>query len=362
MNIRENENLSLHTTMKIGGSAKKFISVSSPDELVEALALAESENQRVFILGGGSNLLVSDAGFDGVVCEIAIPGIQWTTNDDGTTDVTVGAGVPFDDVARLSAMRNLSGIECMSGIPGRMGGGLVQNIGAYGQEIADVFVSAQAIHKQSFDTVTLSPKDCKFSYRHTALKTQDNPYVVTQVTLRLTPFNAEKAVQRCIERGFGRMVADAPKNADEMRQLVLKTRQTKGMCYDENDVQTHSVGSFFVNPILTEKDAQRHHAAHIIRNQKPMPMHRVEVGVKLSAAWLIEQSDFTRGFIHNGAALSAYHCLAIVNRGHASCADVLELAQLIVKGVFKRFHITLEPEVVYLSPTGIEPLPIEFPK
>lgn len=348
--------------MHIGGAAKKFVSVRDSDELAQALSEAKSESERVFILGGGSNLLVCDEGFDGVAIKLADADMTWETDGDGSMRVTAGAGAMFDDVAAAACDRNLGGIECMSGIPGTVGGAVVQNIGAYGQEIAESFVSAQAMHRQTLETATLTADDLRFAYRTTALKTPDNPYIITQATLRLLPFSADAAMKRCAERGFGRMVSQPPKSAHEMRAMVLKTRQSKGMLYDANDVNTHSVGSFFVNPVLSEKEAQRHNAANIIRNQKPMPMHRAEGGMKLSAAWLIEQSDFTRGFIHKGAGLSAYHTLAIVNRDRAACADVLELAQIIAKGVFKRFHITLKPEVVYLGKSGIEPLPIDLPK
>ena len=361
-NIEFNEPLSKHTTMHIGGCAKKFVYAHDDEQLANALADAQSENDRVFILGAGSNLLVSDDGFDGVVVKMADDSVEWTPQDDGYMLVTIGAGALFDEIVATACEKNCGGIECMSGIPGTLGGAIVQNIGAYGQEISEVFVSAQAMHKQSLETVTLTPQDLAFAYRTTALKTPNNPYVVLRATLRLPPFVAEDAGRRCIERNFARMVAQPPKTATELRHIVLKTRRSKGMCYDTDDFNTHSVGSFFVNPILSEKEAQRHNAANIIRNHKSMPMFPAENGMKLSAAWLIEQSDFTRGFIHKGAALSAYHTLAIVNRSDASCADVLELAQLIVKGVFKRFHITLSPEVVYLGKTGIEQLPISLPK
>lgn len=362
INIQLNEPLSKHTTMHIGGNAKKFICADNDEVLANALADAQAENDPVFILGAGSNLLVCDDGFEGVVIKMTDHSVEWQAEDDGSMRVTIGAGALFDDVAEAACKQGLGGIECMSGIPGTLGGAVVQNIGAYGQEISEVFVSAQAMHRQSLETVTLTAQDMAFGYRTTALKTPDNPYIILRATLRLPPFIAEDAVRRCVERNFGRLVTQPPKSAADMRDIVLKTRRAKGMCYDRHDVNTHSVGSFFVNPILSEEEAQRHNAANIIRNQKRMPMYPAENGMKLSAAWLIEQSDFTRGFIHNGAALSAYHTLAIVNRSNASCSDVLELAQLIVKGVFKRFHITLAPEVVYLGKLGIEPLPIVFPK
>lgn len=356
MKIYDNHPIAPHTTMHIGGCAKKFIVADSQQDLYDALALAEAENERVFILGAGSNLLVSDEGFDGTVIHPAFDAVQWTPQDDGSTLVTIEAGAPFDDVVAESCRRNLGGIEALSGIPGSAGGSLVQNIGAYGQEISEVFVKANAVNRKTLDPIEIYPNAMAFQYRHTSLKTPDNLLILTSIVLRLKPFDASKAIARCQKHGFARIAAENPKTAQDLRNMILKTRRAKGMCYDENDFNTHSVGSFFINPVVSEKDAQRHNAANIIKNHKPMPSFPTPNGVKLSAAWLIEQSELTKGFIHKGAALSAYHCLAIVNRQNATCADVLELSDIIRKAVFKCFRITLEPEVVYLTKTGIEHL------
>ena len=356
MRIYENHALAPYTTMGIGGNARRFIEAESADDIVEALSMAEAENAPVFVLGAGSNLLICDAGFDGYVIHPVFKDAEWMEQEDGSVFVRIDAGAMFDDIAAESCRRNLGGIEALSGIPGSTGGSLVQNIGAYGQEISEVFISADAVDRKNRETVTLSTDDMKFAYRHTALKTHENPYIVTSVTIRLMPFDVDKAVERSAKHGFPRIAAHRPESASALRELVLETRRKKGMCYDENDVNTHSVGSFFVNPVLSEKDAQRHNAANIIKNQKPMPCFPFEGGVKLSAAWLIEQSEFNRGFIHKGAALSALHCLAIVNRDHASCTDVLELAHIVIKGVFKHFRIELKPEVIYLGEHGEEDL------
>lgn len=356
MKILENHRLAPHTTMHIGGPARKYIEAETKDELLEALTMAQNESLPVFILGAGSNTLISDEGFSGCVIRLLFKDVEWHEQEDGSTIVTIDAGADFDEVVSESCRRNLSGIESLSGIPGTAGGGLVQNIGAYGQEISESFVSASAIHKVTGDAVELSREQLNFSYRHTTLKTPDNALIVVSVTLRLLPFDMDAACHRCAEHGFKKIALSKPRNANELRHLILETRRSKAMCYDVDDYNTHGVGSFFVNPVVPNEEAQRLNAANILKNHKPMPSFPVEGGTKLSAAWLIENSGFTRGYNYKGAALSAHHCLAIVNRQNASCADVIEFAQEISKRVYLLFHIELSPEVVYLTSAGIEKL------
>ena len=358
MQILENHALSSHTTMGIGGNARKYIEAATVEELVEALTLAKKDALPVFILGEGSNVLIDSKGFAGYVIHPAMRKVEWQPQDDGSTLVTADAGVPFDEIVAESCRRNLGGIEALSGIPGSAGGSLVQNIGAYGQEISEVFVSAEAVHLRDCDSLTLKPANLEFAYRHTALKTADNPFIVTSVTLRLTPFDADKAAARCAAHGFKKIALSKPQSASALRELVLETRRSKAMCYDRNDVNTHSVGSFFVNPVVPGEDAQRINAASIIKNHKPMPSFPAEGGkTKLSAAWLIEQAGFNKGYSLRGAALSNYHCLAIINRLNATSEDVIALAQDIITRVYLQFRVELQPEVVYLSQTGIAALP-----
>ena len=356
MQILENHPLAPHTTMHIGGPAKKYIEVDTQDELVDALTMARKESLPVFILGAGSNTLISDDGFLGCVIRLRFNAVEWKDQEDGSTLVTMDGGADFDAVVEESCRRNLGGIESLSGIPGTAGGSLVQNIGAYGQEISETFVSAVAIHKVTGDIVDLSRDQLGFAYRQTTLKTPDNALIVVSVTLRLKPFDMDAACKRCAEHGFKKIAMSKPQNANALRRLVLETRRSKAMCYDPNDYNTHSVGSFFVNPVVPNEEAQRLNAAHILKYHKPMPSFPADGGTKLSAAWLIENSGFTRGYGYKGAALSAQHCLAIVNRQNATCADVVEFAQDISKRVYLLFHIELTPEVVYLTPSGIEKL------
>ena len=358
MQILENHALVSHTTMGIGGIARKYIEASSAQELSDALAIAKNEALPVFILGEGSNVLIDSKGFSGIVIHPAMRNVAWQPQADGSTLVTADAGVPFDEIAAEACRRNLGGIESLSGIPGSVGGSLVQNIGAYGQEISEVFVSAQAVHCRDCDSLTLKPSNLEFAYRHTALKTPENPFIVTSVTIRLYPYDADKAIARCAAHGFKKIALSKPQTAAALREIVLETRRSKAMCYDRNDVNTHSVGSFFVNPVVPGEDAQRINAASIIKNHKPMPSFPAENGkTKLSAAWLIEQAGFNKGYSLRGAALSDYHCLAIVNRLNATSDDVIALAQDIITRVYLQFRVELQPEVVYLSQNGIAALP-----
>ena len=353
MKVYENHQLAPYTTMGIGGTARYFVEAENDHDICEALELAKKEQLPIFILGAGSNTLVCDEGFQGVVIHLAINTVTW--NDD---EVEIGAGAVFDEVVAESCRRNLGGIEALSGIPGSAGGSLVQNIGAYGQEISEVFVSANAIHRETGETRQLSREDMDFGYRHTALKTADNPWIVTSVTLRLTSFDVQKAVDRSVAHGFRKIVSEKPQNASDLRRAVLETRHSKRMCYDRDDINTHSVGSFFVNPVVDALEESRLQAQSIAKSSRPMPSYKADGGMKLSAAWLIENAGFARGYSYKGAGLSAFHCLAIINRGIATCADVRELAADIVRAVRRDFRVTLQPEVVYLGVKGIQSLPL----
>ena len=341
------------TTMHVGGNARFYAEVMDTDELISVLSQAKSEKLPVFILGAGSNTLIDDEGFDGYIIHPAMHQVEWQVQDNGEILVKAGAGVLFDEIVRESCERNLGGIESLSGIPGSTGGSLVQNIGAYGQEISESFVSAEAVDKNTLESVTLGREDIQFGYRHTALKTKENPLIVTSVTLRLLPFDDVLAVKRCEERGFKKLVLNPPKTALELRNLILETRKSKAMCYDENDYNTHGVGSFFVNPVVTPELAQQIHEIAVQRNLRPMSQFDAPNGVKLSAAWLIENAGFDKGYLHDGAALSEKHCLAIINRDHATSVDVIGLAKEIIDRVQTTFGVTLSPEVVYLSRKGI---------
>ena len=359
IHIEDNHPLAGDTTFGIGGKAHKYIAPETIDELIDALAVAQTDNAPIFILGAGSNTLINDEGFKGYVIHPAMKSVDWQEQSDGSTIVTIGAGANFDDVVLESCRRNLAGIESLSGIPGSAGGSLVQNIGAYGQEISECFACATAVRAETLEICELGPKDLAFAYRSTSLKVPSPAYIIASITLRLTPFDADTAAERCIEHGFKQIALRRPKTAMALRELVLETRRSKAMCYDPADYNTHGVGSFFVNPIVSTEDAQRFNAASAIKYQKSIPSFPTDDGrVKLSAAWLIEKSGFNKGYCFKGASLSEKHCLAIVNRQNATAADIVEFANGIASYVFLEFRVELLPEVVYLGYEGVEPLPI----
>ncbi len=361
MLILENHRLSPYTTLGIGGEARYFASPNSCEELAEAIRYAHDNELRVFILGGGSNTLISDDGFDGLVIHPAMREISWEEADsEGRILVHAAAGASFDDVVSEAVKRNLGGIESLSGIPGTAGGAVVQNIGAYGQELADTFVEAEAIDLESGDKIVLKKSDMAFGYRTTALKCATNTRIIVRITLSLRPFDPDLATRVATEHGFAKLALVPPKTAADMRRKILETRRSKGMCYDANDVDTHSVGSFFVNPVVSQNDATRLNSAHIISNGKSIPMFPVDDGVKLSAAWLIEQAGFSRGYHCDGAALSSRHCLAIINPGNAGSGNVIALANRLARTVAFKYQVRLVPEIVYLTRSGIAPIPLDF--
>ena len=359
LHIEENMPLARLTTFGIGGKARKYAAPASVDDLIEALTLAKSENAPVFILGAGSNTLINDDGFNGYVIHPMMQGVEYQTEADGSTLVTIEAGALFDEVVIESCRRNLGGIESLSGIPGSAGGSLVQNIGAYGQEISECFVKAKAVRLDDLEICELTAADMAFAYRSTSLKAAAPSHIILSFSLRLHPYDADAAAERCSAHGFRQIALHKPQNAMALRELVIETRRSKAMCYDAADFNTHGVGSFFVNPIVSSEDAQRFNAASAIKYQKSIPSFPTEDGrVKLSAAWLIEKSGFNKGYCYKGASLSEKHCLAIVNRQNATAADIIEFANGIASYVYMAFRVELKPEVVYLGQNAIIPLPI----
>ena len=362
----ENHALAPHTTLGIGGAARRYVEPCSRDELISAIENARKAGLPFFVLGGGSNTLIDDDGYEGVVIHLDMKGVSWS-EDNRRTLVTAEAGAAFDDVVAESCKKGLGGIESLSGIPGTVGGALVQNIGAYGQELADVFVSAEVLDTDSMEVLTLSRNELKFAYRSTSLKCPQNQKIVLSVTLRLTPFDADDAVRVALEHGFKKIAVVPPKTACDMRERILETRRAKGMCYEAGDIDTHSVGSFFVNPVVSQEEASRLKGretflkSNVITSRIAIPTFPAEGGgVKLSAAWLIEQSGFTRGYRYQDAALSSKHCLAIINPGQATSASIIALANAIAQTVLMQFHVKLNPEIIYLAPQGVTPLPLKL--
>ncbi len=351
MLLEENKPLAPFTTFGIGGPARWFIEASSEEEIAEAAAWARERGVALFVLGGGSNLLVSDAGFDGLVLRVGLRGIKATVapGDSGHTIYQAAAGEDWDHFVERTAQDCCAGVECLAGIPGTVGGTPVQNIGAYGQEVASVLslVRAFDLHEQRF--VELAASECGFAYRRSRFNSVDRGrYVVTRVDFRLTPAGAPTLRYAELQRAFPEGVQPS---LAEVAAQVRSVRQAKGMLIVEGDPDCRSAGSFFKNPAVDEEQLRQIAAASEMAPPRfPAGPGAENSGqVKVPAAWLIEQAGFAKGYTRGAAAVSSRHTLAIVNLGGAKAAEVLALAGEITTAVEGRFGIRLEMEPVMMG-------------
>ena len=345
--IRENVRLGPFTTLNVGGNASHFIEPKTDDEVIEALRWARARALPVFVLGGGSNLVVSDAGFNGLVLHMAIDGID--PQDFGQKRIySAGAGVEWDTFVARAVEDNCAGVECLSGIPGTVGGTPVQNVGAYGQDVSETIVRVCAVNAVNLERVEFDNAACGFSYRQSRFNGRDsNRYIVTRVEFALEPGGAPKVAYADLMRHFiNNAGSDAKPTLSEIRDAVLAIRRTKGMVLDEHDADSRSAGSFFKNPVVSGAQYERIAASSAV----PVPHFEAAQGeVKLSAAWLIEQAGIAKGFTLGPVAISSKHTLAITNRGGATASDVLLLKEFVQRRVHERFGVELRPEPVMLG-------------
>lgn len=345
MEVREHVPLSELTTLRVGGPARKLIRASTSDELVEVVGGADAAGEPLLVIAGGSNLLIGDQGFDGTVVRVAIGGIALGESRDGTRAV-VGAGEPWDRVVDACVDAGLAGVECLSGIPGSTGATPIQNVGAYGQDVAETITSVRAYDRHTRAIVDLGPAQCGFGYRTSAFKGSDR-HVVLQVSFGLERSSRARGI-RYAELASALAVDPgqrAPLSA--VREAVLALRRGKGMVLDPGDPDSVSAGSFFLNPILSREDfvALEHRAAERLGEGTRVPVWPDADGsVKTSAAWLIERAGFHRGYGDGRAGISSKHTLAIVNRGGASSAELVALAREMRDGVKAAFGVSLRPE------------------
>lgn len=330
------------TTLRVGGPAARFIEAVTESELVAAVRATDESGEPLLVLGGGSNVVIPDAGFDGTVIRVATRGLEASVDACSGAWVTVAAGESWDDLVATAVANEWSGIEALAGIPGLTGATPIQNVGAYGQEVADTVARVRAYDRTAGDIVTLPAGDCRFAYRTSVFKAERSRYVVLSVEFQL-PLGSMSAPVRYAELAdrLGVSVGDrAP--AAQVREAVLDLRRAKGMVLDPQNHDTWSVGSFFTNPIIDQEQAARLAGAPCWAQPGGL--------VKVSAAWLVEHSGFERGFTINGrAGLSSRHALAITNRGDATSEDVLQLARTIRDGVRDRYGVTLEPEPILVG-------------
>lgn len=339
INIEENVELAPFTTLGVGGPAKYFASPANEDELIGALAIAEGSQLETFILGGGSNIVVSDAGFDGLVIYLGnLKGIEFTA--DG--NVRAMSGEDWDSFVNLTVMVGLAGLECLSGIPGFVGGTPVQNVGAYGQDVSETIVSVRCYDREAKRIVELSNSECEFSYRKSIFNsTRRGRYIVISVSFKLTQGGDAKIAYKDLQNHFG----DKLPTLLETREAVLSIRRSKSMVIDPEDVNSRSAGSFFKNPLVAEEKF-----LSLKDEFLQIPSFPAADGlVKIPAAWLIEQAGIGKGYVLGNAGTSANHSLAIINRGGATAADITELKNLIQTKVSDQFGIHLEPEPIFVG-------------
>ncbi|MCB0908875.1 MAG: UDP-N-acetylmuramate dehydrogenase [Nocardioidaceae bacterium] len=349
------ELLSDHTTLRLGGPARQWVEATTEAQLVAAVAAADASGTPLLLLGGGSNLVVADEGFDGTVVHVATRGV--TPDADaceigpdgepahcGGMIVRVAAGEPWDDFVALAVAREWIGVEALSGIPGLVGGTPVQNVGAYGQEVADTIASVRTWDRADRTQRTFAAADCGFGYRTSRFKAEPGRYVVLEVTFQLTEGSLGAPVRYAeLARTLGVEVGSRAPSA-AVRDAVLALRRGKGMVLDADDHDTWSAGSFFTNPILSADQAA---ALPADAPRWPQP----DGNLKSSAAWLIEHAGFAKGFGAGRAQLSSKHTLALTNRGGATTADLLALAREVRDGVERAFGVRLVNEPVLVGCT-----------
>lgn len=334
--------LAAYTTLRLGGPAGTLTVVSDPDEAVTTMRKAAAEGRPVLVLAGGSNVVIGDDGFPGIVLLLRTTGIHVVEKSDDSVVVRVAAGEEWDHFVSHAVTNGYSGIECLSGIPGSAGATPIQNVGAYGQEVGHTIVAVHAYDREHDSIRAMSPVECDFAYRKSVFKGNDR-FVVLEVDFRLA-LSAESAPIRYAE--LARSLGVEPGDRVPLvaaRDAVRKLRLQKGMVLDPDDNDTWSVGSFFTNPVVSAE-------AWAAFPQSDAPHWPGDDGtVKIPAAWLIEHAGFPKGFAGHRVAISGKHTLALTNRGDGTTADLLDLARTIRDGVRDRFGIELHPEPVLIN-------------
>ena len=350
MTTQENIPLAPLTTFQVGGPARYFVEAHSEHEVSEAVAYALARKLPLFVLGGGSNLVVSDDGWPGLALKVSLAGVEFE-GDLQKMLFHAGAGENWDSLVALAVSKNCGGIECLSGIPGTVGGTPVQNVGAYGQEVSESITRVRALEIATGQVLDLSNGDCGFSYRSSIFNTtRRDQYIVLEVSYRLHRNGGPKTEYADVKKFFAAANIEKP-TLQQVRDAVRSIRQSKAMLLVEGDEDCRSAGSFFKNPLVGEAEADRIEALAQRRvPDKTLPRYPAADGkVKLAAAWLVEQSGFPKGYSLGPVGISRKHSLAIVNRGGATAKDILALKDAIQKKVFDLWGVSLQPEPVFVG-------------
>jgi UDP-N-acetylmuramate dehydrogenase len=351
--LLENVPLAPYTTLGVGGPARWFVETGDEEQVLASVRFARTQAVPYFILGGGSNLLISDDGFPGVVIHIAGTGSVRGGESNGLVTIASSAGTDWDAVVRAAVEKNAAGIECLAGIPGSVGGTPVQNVGAYGQEVSHTIASVHAIDFDAERVVHLSPAECGFAYRRSIFNTTHRSrYAITRVVYLLRLDQPPHLAYRDVKQYFAERAIAHPTLA-ETAAAVREIRARKGMLLSPADPDSRSAGSFFKNPIVPAATVPSL-AAIAGCPVDEVPQFPAGSGysaemIKLSAAWLIERAGFHKGFRMGQAGISTKHTLALVNLGGASAAEIVALRDAVMHKVHARFAIRLEQEPVTLG-------------
>jgi UDP-N-acetylmuramate dehydrogenase len=345
MKIQENIPLAPLTTMGVGGAARYFAEASTVEEVREAVAWARQRGLALFVLGAGSNLVVSDAGFPGLVLQPALRGVE-LSEGRGKARLSAAAGEPWDGVVERAVAGDLAGVECLSGIPGSVGATPVQNVGAYGQEVSNTIAEVEAIEIASGILAHFRSNACAFTYRGSRFNTSDaGRYVILRVTFELTPHGAPLVAYADLKKFFG----PRQPSLAAVRQAVLEIRRRKGLLLEDGGDAPRSAGSFFKNPVLSAA-AYRALAERIAAMGLEMPVYpALAAQHKVPAAWLVEQAGFPRGYVSGRVGLSPHHALALINRGGAHAAEIMALRDAIRRAVREKFGVELLTEPVMVG-------------
>jgi len=351
MTIQEDVPLAPLTTLQVGGAARYFAELRREDDVREAAQFAKTRNLPLFVLGGGSNLVVADSGWPGLVLKIAIGGIASPNTSDATGNAVlfnVGAGVNWDDFVAQAVVQNCAGVECLSGIPGSVGATPVQNVGAYGQEVAGTIESVRALDLKEDRIVVLPKPACEFRYRASIFNsTERGRYVILRVNYRMKRGGVPSLKYADLQKHFAE--TKTPPSLAETRAAVREIRRSKGMLIVPGDDDCRSAGSFFKNPVLSAEQFKDLAERAASKGLEIPSYPALDARRKVSAAWLVEHSGFSKGYTVGAAGISHKHALALINRGDAKARDIVGLKDEIQHGVQEAWGILLEPEPVFVG-------------
>jgi UDP-N-acetylmuramate dehydrogenase len=354
MTIQEMVPLAPLTTLQVGGSARYFAELKREDEVQDAVEFAKTRNLPLFVLGGGSNLVVADSGWPGLVLKISIGGISTPKPQESSGHAvlfSVGAGVNWDDFVAQTVVHNCSGVECLSGIPGSAGGTPVQNVGAYGQEVSETIESVRVFDLKTGRSVVLPKPACGFHYRSSIFSTTERGrYVILRVNYRLKRGGAPSLKYADLQKYFAeRLAKKTLPSLAEVRDAVLAIRRSKGMLIVAGDEDCRSAGSFFKNPVLNEEQFKELAKRAESKGLEIPSYPALDAQRKVPAAWLVEHSGFSKGYVAGAVGISHKHALALINRGDAKASDIVGLKDEIQRGVREAWRILLVPEPVFVG-------------